>query len=528
MPYIQLSMLCLAVLLHVIGDPALAWEADMRDGDYKNPVLFADYSDPDVVRVGADFYMTSSSFNCVPGLPILHSRDLVHWRLIGHAVQQLPPAFDEAQHGNGIWAPSLRYHDGWFWIFVGDPDRGIYMTKTQDPAGPWEPLHLLKPGKGLIDPCPLWDDDGKAYLAHAFAKSRAGKNSIVVVQELAPVGDHVMGEERIVIDGRDGKHPTIEGPKFYKRDGWYYILAPAGGVEFGWQLAARAKDVWGPYKVKRVMEQGGTDINGPHQGAWVSLESGEDWFVHFQEVGAYGRLVHLNPMKWADGWPLIGVNQNGDGVGEPVRTHRKPTVGAAAEEYQLQTSDEFDSKALGLQWQWHGNPRPEWSSLSARPGWLRLNAVDRPADDLSDITSHLLQKLPAPEFTTTTELELAAPDESCRAGLVVLGLSYSGLFVTREGDGLRVELIRGKQEERSKPDKVLESVRLDDGKVQLRVAVSSGAVCQYSYSRDGVEFIPIGSSIQAAEGRWIGAKVGLTCLGAAGHADVAWFRIDAE
>jgi beta-xylosidase len=147
------------------------WVADNGDGTYKNPILCADYSDPDVIRVGDDFYMAASSFNCVPGLPILHSKDLVNWEIIGHAVPRFADKrFDIPQHGNGIWAPSIRYHDGWFWIFVGDPDAGVLMTKAKDPAGPWTPLHLVKEGKGPIDACPLWDDDGNAYPVHAWAK----------------------------------------------------------------------------------------------------------------------------------------------------------------------------------------------------------------------------------------------------------------------------------------------------------------------------------------------------------------------
>ena len=218
------SVYCLAAC--VVGaasaaESAAPWVADQGDGTFKNPVLFADYSDPDVIRVGDDFYLTSSSFSNVPGLPILHSRDLVNWRIIGHAIERLPERFDTAQLGDGIWAPSLRYHDGWYWIFVGDADRGILMTRAKQPAGPWSPLHLVQAGKGLIDPCPLWDDDGRAYLVHAYAKSRSGKNSIIVAREMSPDGRQLLGDEHLLIDGRDGSEPTVEGPKFYKRNGWY-------------------------------------------------------------------------------------------------------------------------------------------------------------------------------------------------------------------------------------------------------------------------------------------------------------------
>ncbi|MFW5956575.1 MAG: glycoside hydrolase 43 family protein, partial [Halorhabdus sp.] len=221
-------------------DPPV-WDPNLDDGRYRNPIIYADYSDPDVVRVGEDFFMTASSFNAVPGLPILHSRDLVNWRVINHAIEELPPAFDRPQHGNGVWAPSINYHEGTFYIFYGDPDRGVYMTKTDDPRGRWSDLTLVRAAEGWIDPAPLWDEDGDAYLVHAFAKSRAGINSVLHVAPMAADGTHLTGESREVFDGHDD-HPTIEGPKLYERNGYYYIFAPAGGVREGWQTVLRSTD----------------------------------------------------------------------------------------------------------------------------------------------------------------------------------------------------------------------------------------------------------------------------------------------
>jgi len=254
-------------------------------------VLFGDYSDPDVIRVGNDYYLVSSSFQCVPGLPILHSRDLESWEVISYAVPRLPsPDFDRPQHGNGLWAPSIRHHDGFFWIYVGDPDRGIFMTRARDPAGPWEPLALVKEAKGWIDPCPFWDDDGTPYLVHAWAKSRAGFNSILTINRLSADGRRVIDEGTTVFDGRE-RQPTIEGPKLYKRNCWYYIFAPAGGVKQGWQAVLRSKNILGPYEDRIVLEQGTTRINGPHQGAWVEAADGTSRFIHFQDRGAYGRIT---------------------------------------------------------------------------------------------------------------------------------------------------------------------------------------------------------------------------------------------
>ncbi|TWT88181.1 Beta-xylosidase [Pseudobythopirellula maris] len=533
MPATPRLLLRVTVLLCLLTGPSLAepWVADPGDGTYRNPVLFADYSDPDVVRVGDDFYMTASSFSCVPGLPILHSRDLVEWELIGHAVDRLPERFNQPQHGNGIWAPSIRHHDGWFWIFVGDPDWGILMTKSKSPTGPWSPLHVVKEGKGLIDPCPLWDDDGRAYLVHAYANSRSGRKSIIVAREMAPDGSRLIGEEHLVIDGRNDVHPTIEGPKFYKRDGWYYILAPAGGVKPGWQLAARSKAPLGPYEVRRVLEQGTTDINGPHQGGWVSLENGEDWFLHFQDRGAYGRIVHLNPVRWVDGWPEMGVDLDGNGVGEPVETHAAPGVGADWSVADPQTSDDFDGP-LGLQWQWHGNPAPDWGSVTERPGWLRLHGVEPPAGDLTEVVTQLLQKFAAPAFSATTRLEFSpAADGSSTAGLVVLGLEHAAIVVRKDDEGLRIEQFSNKVAGAGGEDRVHGSVALDpspaeQAAVWLRVNVEPGALCRFSYSTDGESYHDLGQPFHATPGRWIGAKVGLFCLGKNAQADFDWFEVE--
>jgi beta-xylosidase len=521
---LSLLMLMVLQLVNVPAASGAPWMSDQGDGTYKNPILYADYSDPDVVRVGDDFYMTASSFNCVPGLPILHSRDLVNWKLVGHAIERMSPRFDAVQHGNGIWAPSIRYHAGYFWIFVGDPDLGILMTRAKDPAGPWEPLHVVKAGKGLIDSCPLWDGD-KAYLVHAFAKSRAGKNCMVVCQEMSPDGRRVIGEEKLVIDGRNDVHPTLEGPKFYQRNGWYYIFAPAGGVKPGWQLAARAKNPFGPYEVRRVLEQGTTNINGPHQGGWVELEDDESWFVHFQDRGAYGRVVHLNPVRWVDDWPEMGIDLDGNGVGEPVSVHEKPKVDAAYPVEVVATSDDFNGK-VGLQWQWQGNPRDDWASLTARSGWLRLRAVESPPGDLTATPHQLLQKFPAPEFTATTRVDFAPGRDGTRAGLVVMGLTYAGVIVRKGEDGFEIEQVSNSVGGPQGDDQIEGSATVPRGPLWLRVAVAPEARCDFSYSTDGQEFVPIGKPFVAGPGRWIGAKVGLICSGEDGHADFDWFEVE--
>lgn len=508
------------------------WDPNLSGDRYQNPIIHADYSDPDVVRVEDEFFMTASSFNAVPALPILHSRDLVNWRIVNHAIDELPPDFDRPQHGNGVWAPSINYHRGTFYIFYGDPDRGVYVTKTDDPRGRWTDPTLVQEAEGWIDPAPLWDDDGNAYLVHAFAKSRAGINSVLHIAPMALDGTHLTGESREVFDGHDD-HPTIEGPKLYKRNETYHIFAPAGGVSDGWQTVLRSDDIYGPYDDRVVLAQGNTPINGPHQGALVDLESGEDWFVHFQELDPYGRVVHLQPVTWNDEWPIIG-RDNGDGTGEPVQAHEKPDVSAdVLPTMAPQTSDDFEATRLGLQWQWHGNPQFDWYSLTHRPGALRLfaRATDG-ADNLWSVPNLLLQKFPAPSFTATTEVRCRLQERAGHGGLLVMGSEYAYLGVRRTANG--AELVHGRNTAPAdgNPDTEAERVPLQRPSVRLRATVEDGGRIQFSYATADSDFEPIGGPFQAQQGHWIGAKIGLFAVQSAGssvedgHCEFDYFRIE--
>ncbi len=515
----------------VSAQPA-PWLPDLGDGTYRNPVIVADYSDPDVVRVGDDYYLVSSSFQHVPGLPILHSTDLVNWTIAGHAVDRLPsPRYDTPQPGKGLWAPSLRFHGGRFWIYVADPDVGVFVTTARDPRGPWAPLALVQEASGWIDPCPLWDDDGQLYLVHAWAKSRAGFNSVLSVRRLSPDGRRVVDEGTTVFDGRE-RHPTIEGPKFYKRNGYYYIFAPAGGVRTGWQTVLRSRHVMGPYEDRIVMDQGTTPINGPHQGAWVESPAGDSWFLHFQDRGAYGRVVHLQPMTWKDDWPVIGADPDGDGQGEPVATFRKPVHEPAQRPAAPATSDEFEGRRLGLQWQWQANPRPEWWSLSDSPGAIRLKAVPAPAAPapLWEAGNLLLQKFPAETFTVTTALELRASRPGARAGLVVMGRDYAALALSRTERGFVVSLAAARNADTDGAEQVDARADVPANRVLLRATVGAGAVVSFEYSINGSTFTSMGAPFAARAGGWVGAKIGVFALSPdgtpAGDADVDWFRVE--
>jgi len=507
------------------------WVPDNGDGTYSNPVIFADYSDPDVIRVGNDFYLVSSSFQCTPGIPVLHSHDLVNWTILGYVATNIPyGSFESPRHGGGIWAPSIRHHAGKFYVYFGDPDYGIFCATAENPAGPWSSLLRVRQAKGWIDPCPLWDDDGNAYLVHAWSKSRAGFNSVLTVHRMSPDGLSILDDGIPVFDGH-ANHPTIEGPKFYKRNGFYYILAPAGGVRMGWQVALRSRSVFGPYEDRIVLAQGKTPINGPHQGGWVETASGESWFIHFQDRGPYGRITHLQPMAWKDEWPVIGRDADGDGVGEPVLHWKKPDVGTSSPLCALPTSDEFDGPRLGLAWQWHANHRAEWSSLASRSGFLRLFAVVEPESSKSlwDVPNLLLQKFPAPAFEVTVHLNAGAISPGERAGLVVMGRDYSLIAVTNDGRGMWLTRASCTNADKGGVEKEEEGLPLRPGDLLFRLAVDSAAVCTFSYCEAGGEFRTLGERFTAREGVWIGGKVGLfhTARTAAlplGHTDVDYVR----
>ncbi len=495
------------------------WTPDCGDGTYRNPVIYADYSDPDVIRHGDDFWMTTSSFNCTPGLPILHSRDLVNWALVNHALQNVPgERYEAVQPGCGVWAPALRFHAGQFHLFFPTPDEGIYRVTAEDPRRTWSPPHLVHAGKGLIDPCPLWDDDGNAYLVHAYAHSRSGIKHMLRVRPMAPDGSRPLGEGQVVFHQPE-RHPTIEGPKFLKRDGWYYILAPAGGVQHGWQTVLRSRSIFGPYEDRIVLEQGRTAVNGPHQGALVDTLNGEWWFLHFQDTGVYGRVVHLQPVEWREGWPLMGRQTAEREVGEPVLHHRKPNL-PESRIVIPPTSDEFALPLLGLQWQWQANHRQAWFSLTARGGWLRLFLQsDHPKIGL--IPGLLAQKFPAREFAVETLMEFTPREPGAEAGLAILGEADAAIALRYAGRSREVVFRQGGTRQ--------QLGEVPEGGVRLRAEVTDGGSCSLSLISPTGEVITVPTRVQASAGKWVGAKVGIYCVASTaessnGYADFDYFR----
>ena len=516
------------------------WSPDNGNGTFTNPVINADYSDPDVCVVGDDYYLTASSFQCIPGLPILHSRDLVNWEIINYALpaelyegdSRLIEQFNTPQHGNGVWAPSIRYHEGTFYIYWGDPDNGAFMVKTENPAGRWsKPLCVIE-GKGLIDTCPLWDEDGRCYLVNGWANSRSRFASVLTVREMNAEGTQPISNPVIVFDGNGTENRTCEGPKFYKRDGWYWIMCPAGGVPTGFQLAMRAKSPYGPYEHKIVLAQGKTAVNGPHQGGWVHTKYGEDWFLHFQDKECYGRVVHLQPVDWSSGWPVMGKK------GEPVLTYPKPKSLANTVVNPVE-SDEFDSPCIGKQWQWQANYQETFGMPTAFGTFRIFNFKhDTASPNLWDVPNMLLQKTPADEFTATAKLRFTSKADNQMGGVIMMGLDYSALMVKRVGDEFLLLRTTCKAADKGKPETVEQIATLKPTEkdkidykpgihidIYMRMVVKDGT-CQFLYSTNGKKYQSAGDTFKMREGKWIGAKMGFVSVEPDGNTDRGWVEAD--
>ena len=512
------------------------WSPDNGDGTYTNPVINADYSDPDVCvgASGEDYYLTASSFQCIPGLPILHSRDLVNWEIINYALKELEPkeVFDKPSHGNGVWAPSIRYHNGEYYIYWGDPDFGVMMVKTKDPVGEWEKPVCVIPGQGYIDTTPLWDDDGRCYLVNGWANSRSKFASVLTVRELSADGMRPIGQPVIVFDGNGTENRTCEGPKFYKRNGWYWIMCPAGGVPTGFQLAMRSRSPYGPYEHKIVLQQGKTNINGPHQGGWVHTKYGEDWFLHFQDKEAYGRVVHLQPVDWTSGWPVMGSK------GEPVTTYKKPQSSSSTIVNPVE-SDEFDSPAIGKQWQWHANYDEKYGVPTAF-GTFRIYTykLSEGWKNFWEVPNLLLQKTPADQFTVTTKLRFTSKAEGQFGGLIMMGLDYSALVVKRVGDEFQLVQMtcKGADKGRVQTENLITTLKPTardkvDYKpgihedIYLRLSVSDSKL-RFAWSHNGKKYQECGEEFQMKEGKWIGAKFGFISAETDHKADRGWVEAD--
>lgn len=534
-----LGLMLAAAMPICLHAPALA--APKAPAVYRNPILHADYSDPDVIRVGDTYYMVASSFHFSPGVPILSSKDLVHWTIIGHVLPRLtfapeydlpgPVPTDDAgarmprdmrtsgqRYAGGVWAPSIRHHKGLFYVYFATPYEGVFMSTATRAEGPWSPPVKVIAESGLEDPCPFWDDDGQAYLVHG--KVGAGP---LVLHRMSPDGKRVLDAGTVIAEDPKAL-PVLEGPKLYKRNGWYYIFAPIGGVDTGPQAVLRSRNIWGPYEHRSVLSPGKSALKGPHQGGWVETPSGQGWFAHFNSTGAYGRIVHLQPVVWKDDWPFIGEPIPGAGPdevsGQPVTQHPMPHVGGRFAPVWPQTSDTFASRKLGPQWEWNHNPDDRRWSLKARPGFLRLTAG--PAINLVSARNTLTQVLQSERSVITTRLDARGVVDGQRAGLAMFGAGIGSIGVIKK-EGVSHLVFSSRGVETMGP-------ALTAGGVDLRVAIAD-QTARFSYSLDGGKsFVEMGETILPKFSWWKGARPALFSYGAPeqsklGVADFDWVAV---
>jgi beta-xylosidase len=482
---------------------------DQGDGVYVNPVLNADYSDPDVIRVGEKYYMVCSEFHFI-GMPVLESEDMVNWKIIAQVYNRFDfPQYDRNErYGGGSWAPAIRYHDGKFRIFFCTPNEGLFMSQATNPAGPWSPLLNVKNVSGWEDPCPFWDEDGQAYLG----RSQLGAGPIIL-HKMSTDGTQLLDDGIKIYEG-----PVAEGTKLFKKGDYYYLSIPEGGVATGWQTVLRASGIYGPYEKKIVLEQGTTSVNGPHQGALVDTPEGEWWFYHFQSKDPLGRVVHLQPVVWKDGWPLIGADVDMNGIGEPVKEWTKPATGKNPEITAPQTGDDFSASQLGLQWQINHNPVNDRWSLTERPGYLVLKATK--ADRLRNAKNMFTQKVMGYAGEVSTELDCSKLTEGQRAGLFCVGNRYNAIGVERK---------QGENHIYVEMDGTVEQIAtLPAETVFFKVYLNANSnEHQLYYSLNNEEYIACKESYSLQSGDWKGARVGLFSYNTqdeTGEADFNWFR----
>lgn len=473
-------VVCTALAIMLPCRPSSAAMQDQGNGTYKNPVLFSDYSDPDILRAGDKYYLVASSFHFMPGIPVLESRDLVNWRIIGHVFSRLDidPRYSLIggnRYGQGAWAPSLRFHNGLFYVYFPTPQEGIFMSSARSPVGPWTKPVAVIAGRGYEDPCPFWDDDGNAYLLHG----RVGAGPLVL-HRMSPDGKRVLDDGKVIVDDKK-LLPTLEGPKLYKRNGYYYIFAPFGGVGTGSEAVLRSTNLYGPWESRTVLIQSDTDVKGPHQGGYVEVQDGHDWFLHFSLHGGYGRIDYLEPMQWKNGWPIIGKPVAGNDAGEPVNIWPKPGVGKTWPVETPQTSDEFNGGPLGLQWEWNHNPDDALWSLKAHRGFLRLNAAYAP--NLLSARNTLTEQMQYASFDLTTRIVVSNMQDGERAGMAMFGIRASWIGVT-QANGKRQIIFANSTGETSVAE-------LHATAVQFRIHVTDEKAA-FSWSTDGGRtFMPV-------------------------------------
>ena len=486
--------------------------SDNNDGTYTNPVIFADFPDPDVILVGDTYYMVSTTMFIFPGVTILKSHDLVNWEYCSNAVPRFNfnPCYNLdgcSRYGHGQWATSLRYNNGKFYLLFITLDEGGFICSALNAEGPWE---IRKISKGFYDPGLFFDDDGRIYVAHGYGQIFITE----LYKDFAPKSN-----DSLVFTGdiRGG----LEGTHVYKINGYYYLYCTYGGID-GIQVALRSTNIFGPYEQKVVLRDTNKGVNfGVHQGSLIKTQTNEWWTILFVDSGPFGRCPSLQPVTWTDNWPMVGVD------GKGVVKYRKPNVGKNYPLKDLPTSDEFNNKTLGMQWGWNHNPDSTKWSLTQRPGYLRL-ATTKLVSNLPEARNTLTQRSfanydQAIPTICSTRMEVNNMKDGDFAGLAIFQDPYAFIAMKQnKGSKFLVMVYNGK---------TIDSVAINNSTVYLRtIASNSTGKATFEYSTDNKIFISLGEefSMRFSLTIFTGNKLCLfnyATLETGGYVDFDWFRI---
>ncbi|MBR1789219.1 MAG: family 43 glycosylhydrolase [Bacteroidaceae bacterium] len=495
--------------------------SDQNNGKYKNPIIFADFPDPDVIRVGDTYYMVTTTMHHFPGATIVKSKDLVNWEYCAQPLEQLSTSDryslsnGQNAYAAGMWACSMKYHGGRFYILVNGNDTGGWLLTATDPEGKWEQRKL---SRIYYDPGMLFDGD-KVYVACGIGN----------IQMCELDRDFNFIQEKNVIKDKDG----LEGCHLYKIDDYYYIYATYGGWPSG-QAVFRSKNIFGPYEEKMLVEKVINEKpNTVHQGALFDTPDGQWWTIMQEDLGCLGRMPNLQPVKWEDGWPIVGNK------GVPYTLYTKPNVGQTFPRKAMPTNDNFRSYPMGKQWEWNHNPDDGAWSLFERPGWLRLRTSGT-ADRLTQARNMLTQRIFAFHGKTTTpstgtiRIDATNLSEGNRAGICILQDPYAFLAVEVK-DGKRQLIWRQDQLTTNSgftPSEQVVAADIDSV-VYLRASVTYGSSnTQFYYSLDNKTYTPIGEQTHLGFNLtvFVGARFGLFCYateaGRPGYADFDWFSTE--